>query len=187
MSHHHPWRYKTRRRYAALDGYIRSYLSRDIPSIEFDAQICTILSIIRHERYMYGRVAYESHVLMADMCGAMRELELELEILSTIHSNRRCSVIRHDQRSTRSCAVASSSAKRTEWHRVRTDANTAESFNGEGDEGERAGRRRKRTAGPSRWRLERGETRGEEHSGGFGRLRSATRVASGASARRRWG
>lgn len=43
--------------------------------------------------------------------------------------------VRHDQRSTRSCAVAlSGSAKRTEWHRVRTDANTAESDNGEGDE-----------------------------------------------------
>lgn len=72
-------------------------------------------------------------------------------------------------------AVASNSAKRTEWHRVRTDANTAESISGEGGRvrGSKGGReeetqRRAKSGGVQRGkargfgrRLRRGETRGE--------------------------
>jgi len=75
MSHHHPWRLKTRRRY---DGI--SY-ARDISRyIEFDARI---LSVIRYESNSTCTAGPQSH-FMLNTCGAMRD---ELEILDAICSN----------------------------------------------------------------------------------------------------
>lgn len=83
-----------------------------------------------------------------------------------------------DQRSTWSRAVASSSAKRTEWHRVRTDANTAETADGEGGSG--VGRRGGGEEGACRGRRVRWRARGGE---GGGRLAGARGRGAGRGAR----